>query len=72
LVGPLFSRRPGHAEQDLHLREIIEKTMLYLEDRFRRRVPFVAAVQFDRSGVSALPLAYFDVVRPQGYAPQDW
>jgi hypothetical protein len=41
--------RTEDAERDLHLREIIEKTMLYLEDRFQRQVQFVAAEHDDHS-----------------------
>ena len=37
------------AERDLHLREIIEKTMLYLEDRFQKGEQFVAAEHDDHS-----------------------
>src|SRR5215207_2320698 len=44
--GSLFYRlvispdpRTEDAERDLHLREIIETTMLYLEDRFQKAVP---------------------------------
>ena len=54
--GSLFYRlvispdpRTEDAERDLHLREIIEKTMLYLEDRFQKAVPFVAAEHDDHS-----------------------
>ena len=54
--GSLFYRlvispdpRTEDAERDLHLREIIEKTMLYLEDRFQKEVPFVAAEHDDHS-----------------------
>jgi hypothetical protein len=41
--------RTEDAERDLHLREIIEKTMLYLEERFQKAVPFVAAEHDDHS-----------------------
>jgi hypothetical protein len=41
--------RTEDAERDLHLREIVEKTMLYLEDRFQKAVPFVAAEHDDHS-----------------------
>jgi hypothetical protein len=41
--------RTEDAERDLHLRELIEKTMLYLEDRFQRQVQFVAAEHDDHS-----------------------
>ena len=54
--GSLFYRlvispdpRTEDAERDLHLREIIEKTMLYLEDRFQQEIPFVAAEHDDHS-----------------------
>ena len=54
--GSLFYRlvispdpRTEDAERDLHLMEIIEKTMLYLEDRFQKAVPFVAAEHDDHS-----------------------
>ena len=54
--GSLFYRlvispdpRTEDAERDLHLRDIIEKTMLYLEDRFQKAVPFVAAEHDDHS-----------------------
>ena len=54
--GSLFYRlvispdpRTEDAERDLHLREIIEKAMLYLEDRFQKAVPFVAAEHDDHS-----------------------
>ena len=58
--GSLFYRlvispdpRTEDAERDLHLREIIEKAMLYLEDRFQKAVPFVAAEHDDHSPNSA-------------------
>jgi hypothetical protein len=54
--GSLFYRlvispdpRTEDAERDLHLSEIIERTMLYLEDRFQRQVQFVAAEHDDHS-----------------------
>jgi hypothetical protein len=54
--GSLFYRlvispdpRTEDAERDLPLREIVEKTMLYLEDRFQKAVPFVAAEHDDHS-----------------------
>lgn len=37
------------AQRDLHLPGIIEKTMLYLEDRFQRQLQFVAAEHNDHS-----------------------
>jgi type IV secretory pathway TraG/TraD family ATPase VirD4 len=41
--------RTEGAERDLHLSEIIEKTMLYLEDRFQKAVQLVSAEHDDHS-----------------------
>jgi hypothetical protein len=41
--------RTEDRERDLHLMEIIEKTMLYLEDRFQTQIQFAAAEHDDHS-----------------------